>query len=297
MMDTSEVGLIGVGMMGHGIARNILRSGWRLRYLSHPGNQPTEDLDAAGAVGHETARSLAEQCDLLILCVTGTPQVEDVLTGSGQVLSALRPGSVVIDCSTAIPESTEDLARQVEARGADLVDAAMTRTPAEAAAGRLNLLIGGRAEAVDRIMPLLETFSENRFHAGPPGAGHRLKLLHNFVSLGSAALIAEASACARASGMDDAVLIDCLRRGGGHGAALERIAPYLTEGRTDQMRFSVANAQKDLGYYERMAEALGAEHAIASSVAALIDRLDADGHGQEMMPRMVDLLNAKTGRD
>lgn len=289
-MAKSSVGMIGVGLMGHGIARNILRGGWPLAYLHHEGNQPTADLDAQGARQMNNPQQLAEVCDVLILCVTGTPQVEDVLTGSGQLLEALRPGSVVIDCSTAIPESTQALARQVEARGADFVDAAMTRTAAEAEEGRLNLLIGGATEVIARITPLLESFSENRFHAGPPGSGHRLKLLHNFVSLGSAALIAEAAACARASGMDDDVLIDCLRRGGGHGAALDRIAPFLTEERTDQMRFSIANAQKDLGYYNRMAEDLGAERAIAQAMAKLADRLVAEGHGQEMMPRMVDLL-------
>ncbi len=289
-MGKERIGVIGVGLMGHGIALNIVTKGWPLGYLSHAGNQPSDDLLDAGAEAFDDVPALAADSDILLLCVTGTPQVEDVLTGSGKLLDALRPGMVVIDCSTAIPESTLALAALVEAKGAHFVDAAMTRTPKEAHEGRLNLLIGGDPAVVERITPMLETFSENRFYAGPVSSGHRLKLLHNFVSLGSVTLIAEAAACARAAGISDAVLVDCLKRGGGYGAGLDRMAPFLLDGAVDQLRFTVANSLKDLTYYNAMAEEVGTPHGIAAATRDIMARLVEDGHGQELLPRQVDLM-------
>ena len=294
-MTKERIGIIGVGLMGHGIALNIVTKGWPLGYLYHPGNQPSDDLLEAGAQQFDDVAGLAAESDILLLCVTGTPQVEDVLTGSGDLLANLRPGMVVVDCSTAIPESTLALARLVEDKGAHFVDAAMTRTPKEAHEGRLNLLIGGDPAVVDRITPMLETFSENRFYAGPVSSGHRLKLLHNFVSLGSVTLIAEAAACARAAGISDAVLVDCLKRGGGYGAGLDRMAPYLLDGAVDQLRFTVSNSLKDLTYYNAMADEVGTPHLIAAATRDIMARLVEDGYGEAMLPRQVDLMARRDG--
>ncbi|MFN3825333.1 MAG: NAD(P)-dependent oxidoreductase [Pseudorhodobacter sp.] len=269
-MTDRTIGIIGVGLMGHGIAINIVKKGWRLNFLHHEGNQPTADLAALGAVAFDEPQALAEASDVVILCLNGSPQVEAVMLGNGGVLEALRPGSVVVDCSTAVPSSTELIAGQVAAAGSRFMDAAMTRTPLEAAEGRLNLLIGAEEGLYAEMEPLLSSFSENRMHAGDVGAGHTLKLLHNFVSLGSVLLISEAAACASASGIEPAVLIDALRKGGGHGAALDRVAPFLLEGDTSRMKFTVANAQKDLAYYGRLAAETGAEAQIAAGVLAAL---------------------------
>ena len=285
-----RVGLIGVGLMGHGIATNIVRKGWSLSYLRHPGNQPIDDLDKAGAQGRDSAAELAGECDFLVLCVTGSPQVEDVLTGSGKVLEALKPGSVVIDCSTANPTSTLALAEKVEAKGAHFVDAAMTRTPKEAAEGRLNLLVGGEPEIVEKVRPLLEAFSENIFLAGGVSTGHKLKLLHNFVSLGTATLISEAVACAAKGGVSMDAMVDCLAKGGGAGVALDRLRPFIAEGETAQFRFSIANAAKDLHYYRTMVSDLNAARRVADSVGDTLDTLVQKGHGDELMPEQINLL-------
>lgn len=287
---TLTVGIVGVGLMGHGIALNIATKGWPLSYLRHPGNQPMDDLDALGATGFDSAAEMAATCDVVLLCVTGTPQVEDVLLGSGAVLAALKQGAIVVDCSTAVPESTVALAARITAVGARFVDAAMTRTPKEAREGRLNLLIGGEDATVAEIMPLLEAFSENRFHAGPVGAGHRLKLLHNFVSLGTISLLAEAAACARASGISDAVFVDCLTRGGGYGAAMDRLSPFLLKGETAQMRFTVSNSLKDLGYYQDMAIEVGSTRTIAEAVLGLMTLLKDAGHGEAFLPEQVECI-------
>jgi 3-hydroxyisobutyrate dehydrogenase-like beta-hydroxyacid dehydrogenase len=284
-----NIGMIGIGMMGHGIASNIVKHGYPLAVLEHPGNQPLDALRAAGARSFTRAAELAAQSDIVILVLTGSPQVEAVLTGEGGVLQGLRPGSIVIDCSTAIPASTLRMAQAVEAAGSRFLDTPMTRTPKEAAEGRLNLLVGGDAALLEECRPLLSCFAENILHAGPVGAGHGMKLLHNFVSLGTVALIAEAAACAGQHGVAPEMFVEILAKGGGGGVALERLRPYLTAKDTSSLRFSIANASKDLGYYNTMAGDAGAHRDIAAAVLQTLQH--AQGLAPEgLIPELPDLL-------
>jgi 3-hydroxyisobutyrate dehydrogenase-like beta-hydroxyacid dehydrogenase len=289
-----NVGMVGIGLMGHGIASNIARHGHELSVLEHPGNQPLETLKAAGAVGLHSAAELAARCDVVILVLTGSPQVEAVLTGPGGVLEGLRPGSVVIDCSTAIPSSTQRMAQAVQAAGSRFLDAPMTRTPKEAAEGRLNLLIGGDAALLEQCRPLLECFAENITHAGPVGAGHSMKLLHNYVSLGTVALLSEAAACARRNGVAPEVFVDVLAKGGGGGTALERVKPYLLAQDPSGLRFSIANACKDLGYYNAMASDAGAVKDIAAAVLATLEGALSHCEPGTFMPELASILGQRT---
>ena len=285
----STVGMIGIGLMGHGIARNVAKH-YPLVVLDHPGNQPLDELLALGARTVPSARDVAAAADVLILCVTGTPQVEAVLLGEGGVLEGLKPGAVVIDCSTAVPSSTDKVAQAVQAAGGRFLDAPMTRTPKEAHEGRLNLLVGGDQALFDECRPLLATFAENITHCGPVGAGHRMKLLHNYVSLGFITLLAEAAACAERSGVAPDVFTDVLAKGGGGGAALERLRPYITARDTSGIRFSISNAHKDLGYYTTMAADIGAAHLMADATLATLARGLAASSPQALLPEMVSLL-------
>ena len=217
--------------------------------------------------------------------------MEAVLTGDGGILQGLRPGSVVIDCSTAIPSSSVRMAQAVQAAGGSFLDAPMTRTPKEAAEGRLNLLVGGDAALLERCRPVLQCFAENITHVGPVGAGHSMKLLHNYVSLGMVSLLAEAAACAQLSGVDPAAFVDVLAKGGGGGIALERIKPYLLSRDTAGLRFSIANARKDLDYYTTMAGDAGAHRQIAQAVFGTLDKGLQLGGMQALMPELVALLD------
>jgi 3-hydroxyisobutyrate dehydrogenase-like beta-hydroxyacid dehydrogenase len=288
-----RIGMIGIGLMGHGIASNLVKHGHPLAVLDHPGNQPLDALKAAGVTTHARASDLAAASDVVILCVTGSPQVEAVLLGEGGVLAGLRPGSTVIDCSTAIPASTERIAQAVQAAGGRFLDAPMTRTPKEAAEGRLNLLVGGDKALFDECRPLLACFAENISHAGPVGAGHRMKLLHNYVSLGFVALLSEAAACAQRSGIAPEVFVDILAKGGGGGVALERVKPFLLNGDNGSLRFAMANAHKDLGYYATMAADAGAVGEIADAVLRTYAQGSAEGGAQAGVLDLVTLLAAR----
>ncbi|WP_326533923.1 NAD(P)-dependent oxidoreductase [Pseudorhodoferax sp.] len=285
-----KIGMIGIGLMGHGIARNIARHGYPLTVLEHAGNQPLDELKAAGVTTQTSAKAVAAASDVVILCVTGTPQVEAVLLGEGGVLEGLRPGAVVIDCSTAVPTSTERVAKAVQAAGGRFLDTPMTRTPKEAHEGRLNLLVGGDAALFAECRPILACFAENITHAGPIGAGHRMKLLHNYVSLGFVTLLAEAAACAQRAGVAPEVFVDVLAKGGGGGAALERLKPFLLAQDVSGLRFSMANALKDLSYYTQMAEDGGAARSVAQGVRQTLQEAVQAGGGDRMLPEIVGLL-------
>lgn len=285
-----KIGMIGIGLMGHGIASNLAKHGHPLTVLEHSGNQPLDDLKAAGVNTRTSASELAADSDVIILCVTGTPQVEAVLFSAGGVLEGLRPEAIVIDCSTAVPSSTERIAKAVAEAGGRFLDAPMTRTPKEAAEGRLNLLVGGDKALFEECRPILACFAENIVHAGAVGAGHRMKLLHNYVSLGFVALLAEAAACAQRAGIASDVFVDVLAKGGGGGAALERLRPYLADRDPSALRFAMTNAQKDLGYYNAMADDAGAVNVIADAVLRTFDQGVAEGGSQAMVLELVSLL-------
>jgi 3-hydroxyisobutyrate dehydrogenase-like beta-hydroxyacid dehydrogenase len=289
------VGMIGIGLMGQGIARNVLKHGFPLTILDHPGNQPVDDLVSGGARVCRTPADVAEHASAIILCVTGAPQVEAVLTGPNGVLEKLRPGTVVIDCSTSLPRTSERMATAVEAAGGRFIDAAMTRLPKHAQEGTLNLLVGGDVVVLDEVRSLLESFSENITHVGPVGAGHLMKLLHNYVSMGFMALLAEVSAHAHHAGIDMATLIDVLAKGGGGGVALQRISPFLLTGDPSDVPFALSNACKDLTYYTQTATEAGVHREIAEAVTRTLQSAVDGGHGTDYIPQLAAVLR-KTDR-
>lgn len=292
-MVKATVGIAGVGLMGLGIATNIVKEGWTLFFLEHAGNQPVDEIIEAGAAGCSTGKELAEKSDILILCVTGSPQVEDILTRADGVLVGLKPGTLVIDCSTAIPSSTLALAQKVTDAGGRFIDAPMTRTPKEAMEGRLNLIVGGNKQDFEDALPLLQCFAENIVHVGEVGSGHSMKLLHNYVSLGFTAVLGEAAATATKAGIDPEKFVEVLAKGGGGSVVLDRLSPFILQGDSSGLKFSISNAHKDIGYYHQMSEDLGAENATASGVLELLDQQMKADKGDLLLPELVRLLLEK----
>jgi len=289
-MDRLKIGIAGVGLMGLGIATNIAKAGWSLSFLEHEGNQPVDGLLKSGATGFASGKLLAENCDIIILCVTGSPQVEDILTRSDGVLAGLKPGSLIIDCSTAIPASTQKLASMVTEAGCRFMDTPMTRTPKEAMEGRLNLIVGGEKTDFEDALPLLKCFAENIVHVGGVGTGHSMKLLHNYVSLGYTAVLAEAAASASRAGIDSKKFVEVLAKGGGGSAVLDRLSPFILDGDSSGLKFSISNAHKDIGYYNQMVDDLNAENIAAKAIFELLDKQVVDGQGTLMMPELIKLL-------
>ncbi|MFZ9735219.1 MAG: NAD(P)-dependent oxidoreductase [Burkholderiaceae bacterium] len=286
----TAVGVIGVGLMGHGIAFNLVTKGFKVSLLAHPGNQPLDELTAAGAQVCPSLADIAEQASVFILCVTGAPEVEAVLAGEAGLVKWIHPGSCVIDCSTSLPQTTLHMAKLLQERGCAFLDAPMTRLAKEAREGRLNLLVGGEAQTLEAVRHVLQAFAENITHVGPTGAGHRMKLLHNYVSLGFMTLLAEAAAHAQASGVDLATFVQVLEAGGGSGAALKRLSPPMLEGNTHSVPFAIGNALKDLRYYLEMAADSQAERTVAESIARALAMQAEAGYSKQFMSELIGLM-------
>ena len=294
-----NLGVIGCGLMGHGIAKNLRLAGHALTILDHPGNQPTDDLTALGAEVTPDLGQVTHAKDAIFLVLPGSTEVEALVLGAGGLLTHLEQGALVIDATSAEPEETLKIAAAVQAHGCAYVDAPMTRTPKEAEEGRLNVLMGGGDADVARAKPIIEAYAENIYHGGGVSAGHRLKLLHNFVSIGQAVIVAEAVAAATRGGVDTGVLTEVLATGGAGGVALERLRPYIESGDSAAFKFTIKNAAKDLGYYTAMAQAMGAGHSAADAVRhvladALADAL-AEGGEERVMPELIDILGDAKG--
>lgn len=287
-----RVGLIGAGLMGHGIGKNILAKGYPLSVLAHRNRAPVEDLLGRGASEAASARELAEATDLVILCVTGSPQVEDIVFRADGLLEGVHDGLIVADCSTARPESTLRVAQAIAGKGGHVLDAPLTRTPKEAEDGRLGLMVGGEAALVEKIRPVLACFAEAIVHAGPLGAAHTLKLVNNFLAIGTAAVVAEGLAAAAKAGIDMRALNDIVTAGGANSVMFARLIKVPLSDDDSAAQFAIANARKDMGYYTGMTEALSATSFIAQAVHQSLVLAMNQGYGDRFIPRLVDLFRA-----
>jgi 3-hydroxyisobutyrate dehydrogenase-like beta-hydroxyacid dehydrogenase len=289
-MTKQSVGLIGVGLMGHGIGKNIVAKGYPLTVLAHRNRAPVEDLLAKGAKEVKSARELAQASDVIILCVTGSPQVEETIFGKDGVLEGLRSGTVVVDCSTAEPGSTMKVAAAIAGKGGRFVDAPLVRTPKEAEEGRLGVMTGGDPEVIEEIRPILECFAEAIVHAGGIGAGHTLKLINNFIALGTAAAVAEGIATAARAGVDMTALRDVVSSGGANSVMFERLIKVPLANDDTAAKFAISNAAKDLRYYTNMAENLPVAGFVAEAVHQTFIMALNRGYRDKFVPRLVDLI-------
>ena len=292
---TLRVGFVGIGMMGRGMAKNILAAGYPLAVVAHRRRAPIEVLVGLGAAELRSFRNLAVESDVVVLCVTGTPEVESVVYGQDGLLAGARDGLIVVDCSTSEPASTERISSDLRKRGASLVDAPLARTPVEAEAGRLNAMVGAAQEDFTRVRPLLEACCENIFHMGPVGSGHKTKLIYNFITMGYAALISEALCACAATGVDLGRFSDVVSAGGANSGIFQLIVPKaISSGDCSGLAFSLANAEKDLRYYNRMADTVPLAGILGRTVQhALIQGLNlgyADGLVGDLL-RVQERLN------
>src|SRR6266542_323985 len=248
-----KIGFVGVGLMGHGMAKNLLKNGYPVTVMAHKNRKPIEDLLGQGAKEASLPREVTAQSDVVILCVTGAPQVEQVVYGKDGVLEAVRPGMVLLDCSTSEPAMSERVAKDLAERKANYVDAPLARSPAEAESGKLNTMVGADEKVFGEIRPILETFCENIFYMGPVGSGARTKLIYNLITMGHAALIAEALCACAATGVDLNRFAKVVGAGGANSGIFQLIVPKILEHNDySGLKFSLANAAKDLRYYNRM---------------------------------------------
>ena len=291
----AAIGFIGAsGLMGHGMAKNLLAKGHALSLTVHRNRERVADLLAAGAVEKKTPAELAEASEIVFLCVTGSPQVEASLEGPLGLLAGARPGLVIVDCSTSEPDSTARL-RDVAAKAEVLlVDAPLARTPIEAEAGKLNVMVGADAATFARLEPVLRAFAENVFHVGAPGAGHIVKLLNNFIAQAICTATAEAFAVGQRAGIDPQKLVDIVSVGAVNSGLFQMMSKTL-QGDLGALRFELDNARKDVRYYTHLAEGLAIPTVVGEAVHQSLVLASALGFGKKFVPSLVEALERLTG--
>lgn len=291
---TERVGFVGVGLMGHGMAHNILAKGYPLTVTAHRKREAVEDLVAKGATEAPSLAALADASDVVVLCLTGAPQVEAVVS---EMMPALRPRALVIDCSTSDPVATERLGDALHQQKVSLVDAPLGRTPKDAWAGTLDSFVGATDMDWPRAEPILKTFSARVLRIGGPGAGHRMKLVNNFLSLGYGALYAEALVLARKVGIDVATFDSVIREGRMDCGFYRTWMDYALEGNREAHLFTLSNAHKDLGYVDSMAAAAKVGIPLASAARMSYRAALAQGGDgpEDYIPHLADFVARANG--
>jgi 3-hydroxyisobutyrate dehydrogenase-like beta-hydroxyacid dehydrogenase len=290
-----RIGFIGAsGLMGHGMARNLRAKGWPLALTVNRNRERLADLFAAGATEAPSPAALAAQSDIVFICVTGSPQVEAVVTGTDGLLSMKRQGLTIVDCSTSEPDSSARLRDLAAAAGARFVDAPLARTPVEAEAGRLNVMVGADDETFARIEPVLRGFAENVFHVGGPGAGHVIKLLNNFIAQAICTATAEAFAVGQRAGVDPRKLVELVSAGAVNSGLFQAMAKTLS-GDMAGLKFELDNARKDVRYYTHLAENLSIPTVVGEAVHQSLALASALGHGRKYVPALVEAQEQITG--
>lgn len=291
----AAIGFIGAsGLMGHGMAKNLIAKGHRLSLTVHRNRERVADLIGAGAVERATPAELAASSEIVFLCVTGSPEVESSLNGPAGLLAGARKGLVIVDCSTSEPDSTARLREASAQAGAVLVDAPLARTPVEAEAGRLNVMVGADAETFARLEPVLRAFAENIFHVGGPGAGHIVKLLNNFIAQAICTATAEAFAVGQRAGIDPKKLVELVSAGAVNSGLFQMMAKTL-DGDLGALKFELDNARKDIRYYTHLAESLAIPTVVGEAVHQSLVLASALGYGKKFVPSLVQAQERLTG--
>ncbi|HET6467843.1 MAG TPA: NAD(P)-dependent oxidoreductase [Geminicoccaceae bacterium] len=296
MSSKPRIGYVGVGLMGHGAARNILeRGGYPLTIMGHRNREPVEDLVRRGAVEAANAAAVAEASDIVFLCLPSSVEVEAVVHGEGGLLGAMRPGRLLVDSTTADPTVTRRLGADLRGRGAGMIDAALGRTPKEAEAGRLATSVGGEPDDIARVRPILETYADTIVVCGALGAGTTCKLVNNSITIGMCALIAEGFATAAKVGVDLDALAAVLSAGGADGRMWQMMAPWVRDGDDSHLKGPLRIAAKDMRFYNRMAEDAGVATFIAQAVSQTYRLALNRGHAERFMPVLPGILAELNG--
>lgn len=280
-----KIGLIGAGLMGHGMATNILAAGHELHVVAHRNREPIEDLISRGAYEAPSPAALGALVDVVVLCVTGTPAAQKVI---GALMPVLRPGMLVIDTTTNTSGGPEAFSSTLARLDVIYVEAPVTGGAQQAREGVLGAIVGCDKDLPRDARDVLSCFCRQIEQFGPAGAGARAKLVSNFLALGTAALVIETFQKARALGVDWQKLYELAQHGSGKSVGFDRIAGGAVAGDFKGYKFSVDNSVKDLSYFTELAEQNSCNSDLLSAMLGVFSSAASDGHGNRMISELLD---------
>jgi len=293
IVERPTLGVIGVGIMGEPMARNLLRAGYRVCVYSRTPSKARQLL-AEGAGWEDSPAALAREVDVIISMVSDSPDVEAVYLGRAGVCEGLRGGTLCIDMSTIAPETARAAAAEIEKRGGRFLDAPVSGGKTGAEAGKLSIMVGGRAEDVARAQPIFDVLGKLTIHCGPVGHGQLTKLCNQILCALNLLAVSEAMVFARRLGLDPKVMLKAVSAGAAGSWALENLGSRMIA-RDFAPMFMIDLQQKDL----RIALATARDSAVPLPGTALASQLlaanQAAGEGREGTQAMVKTLERLAG--
>ena len=287
------VGFIGLGIMGQGMVRNLLKAGYEVSIWNRTAKR-MEPLIEAGAKGTNSPADLASKCDVVITCVSDTPDVKEVVLGESGVIHGVRSGALFIDMSTISPQATREIAEKLDEKGVHMVDAPVSGGSEGAAKGTLSIMIGGDAKQVARAMPYFEAMGKTITHVGGHGAGQMVKLVNQILVVVNMLAVGEALLFGQAGGLDLQKTLEAVTQGAAGSWMLGNRGPQVLE-RDWRPGFTIDLQQKDLRLVLEAADQMGVPLMATNMVFNLYRTLQREGLGAEGNHALVKALEHLSG--
>lgn len=288
-----RIGFIGLGIMGSGMARNLVEKGFDVVVWNRT-REKMEPLVEAGAEPADSPRQVAERCDIVMICVSDTPDVEAVVFGDDGVLAGLSDGKLVVDHSTISPSATLDLAKAVAEKGAHWLDAPVSGGSEGAQRGTLSIMVGGEQTQFDRALPYLQAFGTTIVHVGDQGAGQMVKLVNQILVVVNQLAVSEALLLAQAGDLDLRTTLDAVKGGAAGSWMLSNRGPQMIE-RDWRPGFTIDLQEKDLRLVLEAADKLAVPLPATALVFQMYRALQRRGLGSEGNHALVKALEEMCG--
>lgn len=294
----TQIGFIGLGIMGRGMTNNLLKAGHKVMVW----NRTAARMDEFAAAGAQTASSpaeLAAQCDVILICVSDTPDVEEVLFGENGVSAGVKSGALVVDHSTISPQKTVEMAKRLNTQGVAYLDAPVSGGSEGAKNGTLSIMVGGEAVDFERAMPILQAYGKTITHVGAQGAGQMAKLVNQILVVVNQLAASEALLFAQAGGLDLAKTIDAVKGGAAGSWMLANRGPQMIV-RDFRPGFTIDLQQKDLRLVLEAADEMGIPLIATSMVFQMYRTLQAQGLGGDgnhgLVKALEKMMNVELGK-
>lgn len=288
-----RIGFIGLGIMGGGMASNLLKAGFELCIWNRTAARMATLIEAGAHAGQSPA-DVASKSDIIITCVSDTPDVERVILGENGVIQDVKAGSLVIDCSTISPQATIEIAHKLNEKDVHMLDAPISGGSEGAAKGTLSIMVGGDEAQFQRAMPVFEAMGKTITHVGAQGAGQKVKIVNQILVVGAMQAISEALLFAQAGDLDLEKTLNAVSGGAAGSWMLSNRAPQVIE-RDWRPGFTIDLQQKDLRIALEAADQLGVPVPSTSLIFNLYRTLQRRGLGAEGNHALVKALEQLSG--
>ncbi|MDX1413090.1 MAG: NAD(P)-dependent oxidoreductase [Candidatus Promineifilaceae bacterium] len=290
---SETIGFIGLGIMGQGMARNLLNAGFSLTIWNRTASK-MEPLVELGARAANSPSELASQSDIVITCVSDTADVQDVVLGQNGAIHGLKKGDLLIDMSTISPQATREIADKLSVNDVNMLDAPISGGSEGAAHGTLSIMVGGKGDQVARATPVFEAMGKTITHVGDTGAGQTVKLVNQILVVVTMLGVGEALMLAQAGGLDLQKTLDAVSQGAAGSWMLSNRGPQVIN-RDWRPGFTIDLQQKDLRLVLEAADQLGVPLLATSTVFQLYRSLQQQGLGSEGNHALVKALENISG--